>query len=168
MATQAVGEYIFPPLAGIVGQYAQPRYYLVYFDPEDIAEGIGIEAVINADSELDAVNKILQDKSLFVKLLPTIGGRTIDKSGDSFSVFTEHLPTYLAGDVENWYDWSDDQILNWLINYYQYNPELLLEDMNDTWNSESPDSTGYALIPDTDLMLQIMRRRGLIVGRVNG
>ena len=92
----------------------------------------------------------------------------IDKSGDVFSVFTEHLPTYIAGDDENWLDWSDDQILNWLINYYQYNPELLLEDIDATWNSESPRHTGYALIPDTNLVFQILMRGGLFSDRING
>ena len=44
MASTAVSEYIYPPLAGIVGQYAQPRYYLVYFNPERVEEGFGIGA----------------------------------------------------------------------------------------------------------------------------
>ena len=146
MISQQVFEYIYSPLADIVEEYTNTIYHLLMFRNDfTVIADLG---TVEAGSELEAVGKIIDNDDLF-RALMQISLDRLNDWGRIRTVFTRHLD---LGEFN--YPLSN------LYEYYESNPELLLSDIEETWQNK--EDSAYALVPDNDKLYQIWRHNGNI------
>lgn len=141
-------QYIFPPLAAIVDEYARSTYHLLKFNGADPFGYMRVIGSTQAISELDAIEDLLQDfqvtrYGLFETSIDRLRYGTVDIFNDGLTYSSANPHTIL-------------------VEYYSENPDILLDEITKTWmNKLDP---AFVLVEDTNVLYQIARAGGLISG----
>ena len=141
MTSSLVSEHIFPPLATMVEGYANTKYHLLEFNANQFDGKMHTVATVEAQFELDAITKILQDRPAFDRVI---------SSRMPFFWHVPQEPQYQSFSAKS----------DYLNDFYIHNPQMFLDDINDTW--EGGQAQAYTLVSESNPLYTVLKTIGSI------